>query len=143
MTTTFRQDTITAVKGVGDAYVLAHPNDLKAMYEQFPASFNALPCAFIGDRSEEITGDRSTRTRVLTFEFVVVDKVTTNKESVAHIDELVDGLLDALTAAMRSIPLHGPLSITGTRPVPIPEGAGVYVAEAILLSAETQEGTGL
>lgn len=97
-TSTFRADAVAGLKAVIDAYLAANPSSLVATFDYRPESFALTPLAFVDTRNETVVHDAGTRTRTMTPVVVVVDRITTNTETMARLDALVDGLLDQFTA---------------------------------------------
>lgn len=99
MTTTARQDLVAGTMGVLVAFRIAHPTLLHGIYSARPGSFDP-PAAFLGPRDEAIVHTSGTRQRTFGgFTVVLVDAFGDNEQTVDRLDVLVDGLVDAFTAA--------------------------------------------
>lgn len=141
MSTTFRQDFRTGVAGVATAYVTANPGLLTAAYD-FPPESYATPMVYLEKKIEErIVHTEGIRFRVLTGQLVIVNKLMSNAQATHEQDVLVDGLMDALTAAPHAASgasLIEPVGVTDTE---ITAGEGVrYAAAVITVEGSIQEG---
>jgi hypothetical protein len=141
MTTSFRQELRAGCKSVLDTYQAAHPDQLNKVYDYPPESFDT-PAAYVEKTvNERIEHDASLRRRVLTVNVVLVNKLMSNDQATGEQDVLVDGLLDAFTAAP-----HGASTTTEIQPVSVTDteitaGEGVrYAAAVIAIEGSTQEG---
>lgn len=95
---TFRHDLVAGIVSMLNGVKTAHPTLLVAVYPARPESFPDFPCAFVDDRPEAVTQDEGTRTRNMTMSFLVVRRPTTNAETMAANDVLIDYIVDAVTA---------------------------------------------
>lgn len=104
MATTFRSDVVGALRTVLLARKASSPTLLRAVYNSRPGSFPETPCAYIAGRSESITYSAQTRARTMTgLEVVVVDTLIDASETGDRMDDLVDLLVDDLTAAVAGV----------------------------------------
>lgn len=141
MTSTFRASVIDALHTTMTSYVSAHPTTLTATYRARPASFGDLPCAYLGRRSEpENDEDSSTRRRKLRVEVVLVDRITDNVETLGRLDPLTDSVLDALSAARRSVTLYGPVTVKSAQDDELEINGVFYETVVITVEAEAEEG---
>jgi hypothetical protein len=108
MATTFREDIVTGIMAVLNAYVAANPGRLARAYRMKPLNVVAgdLPAVYIEGRPESITHSEGVRTRTMSPSFVLVDRVADPGETTDRLDPLVDDLVDAFTAV--------PQLVTGT-----------------------------
>jgi len=105
MPTTFRHDVVNALVTILNAQKAATPDLLKKVYSARPGSFKELPAAYVGPRSETVTHDSGTRTRLFTgLTVVIVDAFTTDVTGPDNLDDLVDALLDTFDVHLSEIP---------------------------------------
>lgn len=132
MTTTFRADTVAAVRAVLVARMAASPTLLRKVYNAMPGGFPETPCAFIGPRDEDITYTAQTRSREMAgLSMTVVDALVDASEEADRMDILIDLLVDDFTAAVATIsPGGGLLQLTSVRDTDIiltgPNGTATY-----------------
>lgn len=140
MTTSIRQTARSGAKGVLDTYRTANPTRLQHTYDHPPGSYHT-PCAFVDkEMPETITFSASVRQRVLTVTVVVLNRLSSNQESSAEQDVLVDGLIDAFTSAARTaVPgcLITPASVSDAERE---SNDGRYAGFELALLVESQEG---
>lgn len=99
MATTKRADVTAGLLSVLTTFKNANPTLLHAVYPSRPGSFPETPCAFVGVRDETIAHDSGTRRRTFAATVVLVDVLIDNEQTGDRLDVLVDGLVDAFTAA--------------------------------------------
>lgn len=97
---TFRQDVVADTLAFLNTFASSNPTLLARAYPQRPESFADLPCAFIDIRSELVTFDSGLWNRQMDMGFVLVDKLTSNAETVARMDVVVDAMCQALNDAV-------------------------------------------
>ena len=99
MTTTFRSDIAGGLHTILTGFAAANPTLLRRAFRARPASWTTdTPCAWVETRNETVTHDSGLRMRAMTPSVVVVDRLTDNIETMDRMDDLVDALLDYLTA---------------------------------------------
>jgi hypothetical protein len=99
MPSTFRADIVSGLKTILDEFQTAHGDLLRATFRTRPESFDKdTPFAFIERWSEDIHHDSGTRERLTAPTIVVVDRLTTNDETLARFDTLIDLLVDHFTS---------------------------------------------
>ena len=142
-TTTFRQDAVAGLMTVLNAYKTAHPTLLRGVHSARPGG-NAFekPCAYVGSRDESVTHDSGIRTRTLTgLQVVVLDTFPDNAQTADRMDVLVDGLLDAFTAAPHALGGNSVVSITSIADSEVTMGEAIYRAAIFTFgTAVAQEG---
>lgn len=101
MTTTFRQDIVDGILAVLNTYIAANPTLLVRAYRSKPINVAAgdLPAAYVDLRNEVIRHDAGIRDRTMSPTVVVVDRYADAIETGERMDIVVDGLVDAFTAA--------------------------------------------
>ena len=138
MTTTFRNDTVDGIMAVLNAYIAANPTRLIRAYRSKPLNIAAgdLPAAYVDVRNEVIRHAQGVRTRTMSPTVMVVDRATDNVETGDRMDPLIDGLVDAFTAA--------PQLVTGTvwdqmdiRDIPVEIGEYEFAGVRITLADVT------
>lgn len=99
MASTFRQDLITGMLAMLNAYIAANPTLLVRAFKVRPGNLVAtdLPCAYIDLRPETIAHAAGVRTRTMSPSVVVVDRLTDNAETLTRLDSLTDALVDWFT----------------------------------------------
>jgi hypothetical protein len=141
MVTTFRHDVAANIKtNVLDVYQAANPTLLRAVYRARPSQIGETPCAWIGDRSEQLTHDSGTRGRTMLVQVVLCDTITDNGETLDRIDPLVDALLDALTALPHGVTSGTVLDPVGVDDADIPFGTVNYFGTVITVRVRILEG---
>ena len=104
MATTFRVDTVEAVRVVLEAQKTATPTQLRKVFTSQPGAIAETPAAFIGNRTESITYTAQTRTREMTgLEVHLIDALIDASETDDRMDALVDLLVDRFTDAHAAI----------------------------------------
>lgn len=99
MSTTFRANLRTGIKTTLDTYAAANPTKLAHVYDHTPAA-PRTPCAYIEKAvRESVTHTAGVRIRSLTASVVALNRLVSNDQATDEQDALVDGLLDAFTAA--------------------------------------------
>lgn len=99
MATTFRADIVSGLKTVLDEFHAAHGDLLREVFRTRPESYDkTTPFAYIDRWAEDIDHDAGIRERLTTPAVVVVDRLTTNDETLARFDTLIDLLVDHFTA---------------------------------------------
>lgn len=95
MTTTWRQDVVSAIVAILQEESTANPTLLRKVYSSRPGSFGETPVAYVGGRSEVIDHDAGTRTRTMAgLTFTIVDSYRDNAQTGDLLDELVDNIVD-------------------------------------------------
>ena len=141
MSTSFRQDLRTGCASVLTTYQAAHPTLLYHVYDYPPESYNT-PCAYVEKAvSESLQHTSGVRRRVLRVNVVIVNKLVSNDQATSEQDVLIDGLLDAFTAAPHAASaqtLLEPVSVTDTE---LSDANGTrYAAAVIAIEGTIQEG---
>jgi hypothetical protein len=142
-TTTFRQDAVAGLMVVLNAYKTAHPTLLRGVYSARPdgPAFEK-PCAYVGRRDEVVSHDSGIRTRTLTgLQVIVLDTFTVNAQTADRMDVLIDGLLDAFTAAPHALGGNSVVSVTSIADTEVQMGEAIYRATIFTFgTAVAQEG---
>lgn len=94
----FRTDLVTGVSTMMAAFIVASPTLLKRHYRVRPMSLAGadLPCSYLDLRPETVHYSEGIRQRDYTPSIVFVDRLTTNEETVARMDTLVDAFAEHL-----------------------------------------------
>ena len=112
----FRANLRAGCKTVIDAVQTAHPTKLAHTLDHTPATFRT-PLAYVANNIVEptITHDSGTRARELIAEIHLVNRIITNDQTADEQDELVDRVVDAVTANPRAVTgaLIEPVSVDG------------------------------
>lgn len=136
----FRADLRAACAGVLADYKAAHPTQLAHTYDHRPPRY-LTPCAFVDNAIGEplIHHDFGTRQRTLLARVYVVNKIVSNDQASDEQDALVDGLVDAFTAAARRVTtaLLQPLNV---QPDELTDGDATYAASVITVQGLIQQG---
>lgn len=136
----FRADLRAGCKAVLDAYQAANQGLLAHVYDHRPVSFRT-PCAFVDSVIAEptIRHDSGTRQRTLHALVYVVNKFVTNDQTADEQDALVDGVVDAFTAAPRQVTgsLIEPVSVHGEE---LSDDMTTYAASVITVQGLIQQG---
>lgn len=141
--TTFRQDAVAGLMTVLNAYKTAHPTLLRGVYSARPGgSAFEKPCAYVGGRDEVVTHDSGIRTRTLTgLQVIVLDTFPDNAQGADRMDVLVDGLLDAFTAAPHALGGNSVASVTSIADTEVQMEAAIYRGVILTFgTAVAQEG---
>jgi hypothetical protein len=141
MSTSFRQQFRAGCKTVLDTFKAANPTVLLEDYDYPPESYHT-PCAYVEKGvNETVQHTSGVRTRTLRGNVVLVNKLVSNDQATGEQDVLVDGLLDAFTAAPRAASassLIQPVSVTDTE---LQDANGNrYAAAVISVEGVIQEG---
>lgn len=121
----------------------ANPTLLAQVSASRPDSLTnmSMPCAYVGDRDEQMNVGAHIRFRQFTGLSVVACDVTpSNAESEARMDFLIDGLVDVFTKyvhAASPLSLTNPTSVTGFQP---PE-VGLYCQLITIGDSQSTRGT--
>lgn len=96
---TFRTDLRAALKAILDAFTnAAHAFDLVETLPERPESYaRPTPFGFVTLGDESVTFDSGTRTRTIPASLTLVDRLTTNAESSARLDPIVDAVVLSLS----------------------------------------------
>lgn len=136
---TFRAELRAGCKSVLDTFKAAHPTLLAHVYASRPGSFRT-PCAFVDTQIAEptITHDSGTRARELVARVYVVNKLVSEGQFADEQDALVDGLVDAFTAAPRGAsastliePINVDVDVVSNGDPPVSYGASVINVRGI------------
>ena len=135
--TGFRQELISGLIALIDAFAQANPTIIRSQRSERPLSFAnvPLPCFIVGDMNESITTGQGLRTRTFTgFSAMLVDAAGSLDEAGRRSDFAADVLADLYTggihlASGRSIFYH-----VGTNDTEVPNGEGVLPALEFLFS---------
>lgn len=144
LASSFRQNFVSGIGTVLDAFILANPTMLKAYLPARPKSgvSQITPYAYLADRPETIIHAHDIRTRTITATVAIVDVIPDNEEALARMDGLIDGLVDTFTLNFHAA---GAPSITveeGSTQVSDQEpGASLY-EEILTISGTLTEGRG-
>lgn len=99
---TFRQDLVTGFTAMMQAFIVAHPANLKKHFRVRPPSqVNDLPYSYLDIRNETAEHDSGLRTRTFTPSIVVVFELADNGETLDLMDATVDLLMDHFTSYTR------------------------------------------
>lgn len=138
--TGFRANFRAGCKGVLDSYKAANPTLLAHVYDHRPESYRT-PCAFVDNVIGEptIVHDFGTRQRVLQARVYVVNKIVSNDQTADEQDALVDGVVDAFSAAARSVSgaLIQPIRVEGDE---LNDGDAFYAASVIVVQGQIRQG---
>jgi hypothetical protein len=125
-----RSDFVAGLVSVLNTYKTAHPTLLRGVYTARPeGSAFEKPCAYVGARDESVTHDSGLRTR--TFDGLtvwVLDTFPVNQETSDRMDDLVDGLMDAFTAAPHAGGTNTVISVTRVQDTEVTMGDAIYRA---------------
>ena len=92
-----RQDLITGLLAVLDAFIAANPTLLRRRFKVRPPTLvTDTPCAYIDLRPETVHYDSGLRDRTFTPSIVFVDRLTENGETMDRFDVLIDAFADHL-----------------------------------------------
>lgn len=92
-----RQDLVTGVTTMMDAFILAQPALLKRHFRARPESgVTDWPCSWLDLRPEEVNYDSAMRDRTFNVSIVFVAGQGTNDQAMALLDSLVDAFTDHL-----------------------------------------------
>jgi hypothetical protein len=95
VTTTFRADLVTGFTTMLTAFIAANPTLVKRHFRVRPPSFDTdLPCTYLDLRPEVVEYAAGTQTRSISPSFVVVDRITSNDETMDRLDVVVDALVE-------------------------------------------------
>jgi hypothetical protein len=141
MPTSFRQQVRAGCLSVLNTYQAANPSLLSTVYDYPPESF-ATPCAYVDKRvSERLNHSSGIRSRVVSVNVVIVNKLMSNDQVTGEQDVLVDGLLDAFTADPHAASSTTLIEPTAVDDIEIPGGEGVrYAGAVITIEGSIQEG---
>src|SRR3990167_2507485 len=132
MATSFRQDLRAGCFSVLTTYQTANPTLLPHIHRAPPEAFNT-PCAYVEKTvNETLSHTSGLRFRTCRVNVVIVNKLMDNDQATVEQDVLVDGLLDAFTAAPNAAAaatLIEPVAVTDTE---ITAGEGVRYAAAVI-----------
>lgn len=137
LASSFRQAAVAGVRTTLNAFKTANPTLLLQVMGSEPQSFDAVskPFAYITGRDETMTLGNQLRTRTLAgLGVAVIDVVPNNVEAEARMDILIDGLVDAFTAAFHAIDGYSilqPVSVTEF----LPAGGSTYIGNRISLAS--------
>lgn len=137
MATTFRSDAAAAVLGLLTTYQTANPTRLRHVTRARPSSVGETPAAWIGEVTESIRNSANIRQRTFIIPIVVVDQLADNSETLNRLDDLVDALIDVVTAAPHAVSGATLIEPSGVSEVEID---GPFHGVAINVSGLIQEG---
>lgn len=104
MSTTGRQDVVSGLLSVLNTYKGSNPSLLRRTWTARPGTFGGeLPLAFITMGDETVVHTSGTRQRTFVPQVTVVDTFADNEQTAGRLDILVDGLMDAFTAAPHAV----------------------------------------
>ncbi len=138
-----RQQQVAGLLAVLTTFQAANTGILTAISASRPRSLTnmSMPCAYIGDRDEQMDVGAHIRTRTFSgLQVVVCDVTPSNIESEARMDFLVDGLVDAFTKyyhAADGRSLTQPSGVNGFQP---PE-EGLYCQLISIADSQSVRGT--
>lgn len=143
-TSTFRNDVAIGVTGILATYQAAHPTLIRSTARRRPSSLASteLPCAYLAGRTEKLDHDSGTRSRDMLVAVEVADTLVDSVEAAERMDVLVDGLLDAFTAAPHGVSAGTVLEPVGAEDdeLPIGQGAALLAIGRITLRIRIMEG---
>jgi hypothetical protein len=135
---TFRQQFRTGRKSVLDAYKAAHPTLLLHTYDYPPESYHT-PMAYVEKGVDEVVRhDAQTKSRVITGNVVIVNKLMSNAQATAEQDVIVDGLHDQFTATPRAASSSTLLEVTRVTDTELTDANGNRYAAAVMVITGTQ-----
>lgn len=144
LATSFRQMTTAAVLATCNAFKLANPWALPgSVLGARPKSYSnmSLPGIFVDSMDETVAHFSGVRTRTFTgLTAVLVVQAPDNAQTSNYTDAIVDGLMDAFTAAFHAIDGSSILQLTSVTEVPLDEGVSSYVGEvfSFAVTAKTE-----
>lgn len=141
--TTSRTDLVAALMVILNAYKAANPTLMTACYTALPENVGDVPCAYLGERRENISMDLAQFDRALRVEVCLVDAITGNAAVMGRMDVLVDGVLSILQANLRAITNGPPLTVVDINPDELDINGVIFRRETILVSARWPRGAGL
>lgn len=138
----FRQLAVAGMLSALTSFQAANPTLLKGVEGSRPANLTSLdlPGAYIDSADETITHTQGTRERTIAGTVMVVIQSPANNEASTASDIIVDGLVDAFTAAYHAADgssITGPISVTE---VPLDADGGHYLGELIAFRITKTEG---
>lgn len=137
----FRADLRAGCYSVISTYQAANPSLLAHALDYPPESFHT-PLAYCEKAiTEALVHDSGIRRRTLRINVVIVNKLVSNDQVTGEQDALVDGIVDAFTAAPRAAGANSriePVSVTDTE-LSDPNG-NRYAAAVITVEGVIQEG---
>lgn len=127
---TFRADAVAGLLTVLNAYRTTNPTLLRGVYSARPdGTAFEKPCAYVGTRNETVGHDSGIRTRTLSgLTVVVLDTFAVNAQTLDRMDVLVDGILDAFTAAPHALGGNSVTSVTSITDSEVQMGEAIYRA---------------
>ena len=147
LNTTFRQDVHAGIVSTLNAFRSANPTLLRKVWHARPGSYTLgeLPCAVLGNLSESIATANGIRQRNFDgFTVDLVDRSPDNEEADDRMNQLVDAMLDYLTAAYHSASgtsIVEPIGVTDGDSGAISEGSNLYwYSNVITFRAYVAEG---
>lgn len=142
LATSFRQLAMAGMQSALASFKAANPSLLKGIAGARPANLGKLdkPGAWVDAIGESIVHDAGTRTRIITGQVVVVIQTPANNESSAASDVIVDGLIDAFTAAYHVADGSSEVVPVSVAEIPLDEDGGHYLGELITFRISKREG---
>lgn len=137
MATTFRSDVAGAVLTLLTTFQTANPSLLRHIHRARPANVSETPSAWIGEIAENIVQTSGVRRRSFVVPVVIVDVLVDSSETGGRMDDLVDLLIDAFTAAPHAVSGTTLIEPTGVSEVEI---EGPFRGVQINVSGLIQEG---
>lgn len=146
LNTSFRQQVHAGIVSTLTAFKAANPTLLRQVWHARPSSFTLgeLPCAVLGNLTETISTSQGIRQRQFTgFTVELVDRSPDNMESDDRMNQLVDAMLDYLTAAYHTASgtsIVEPIGVADGDRGDIAESAAHWFSNVITFRAYVAEG---
>lgn len=142
LATSFRQLAVAGMTSALTSFRLANPTLLKGIAGARPANLTLLdlPGAWVDAADETIVHASGVRTRTITGQVMVVIQAPANNESSAASDVIVDGLMDAFTAAYHVADGSSEIVPVSVAEVPLDTDGGHYLGELISFRITKPEG---
>lgn len=142
LATSFRQLATAGMASALTSFQLANPTLLKGVASARPANLAKLdkPGAWVDSADETILHSAGVRTRSITGQVMVVIQTPANNESSAAGDVIVDGLIDAFTAAYHVVDGSSEVVPVSVAEVPLDADGGHYLGELITFRITKAEG---
>ena len=121
-------------------YQSAHPSQLAHVYSHVPPTANS-PLAYVDKRMpERIVSSTQLRQRVISATIIVLNRDMSHLQSTDEQDLLVDGLLDAISAAYNTAVTGARIYPVGVDDAEVTIDTATYAGFALTIEASIQEG---